>query len=227
MAPLHLATRVPGGSSQADPGSSDMHATKHQDNGRKERIDCRWRSYVESFVTAVALNSCYFFPSHLLHSISLRPLPFDPYRTVTWKKSTVFGFVVELTCDKPHHPTCCIVLRVVQAPEADLKWGGHGLSEVSWAPKGSRIRGPGDLSREKLKIKTEMLISGHFSGYSELHRTRIIIYAHAWTNCHVHVQCTCTCTCTWLRCNLPPPIRRYVIVCFFACTVTLVVIHTA
>ena len=25
---------------------------------------------------------------------------------------------------------------IAGAPEADLKWGGHGLSEVSWAPKG-------------------------------------------------------------------------------------------
>ena len=46
-------------------------------------------------------------------------------------------------------------------PEADLKWGGHGLSEVSWAPKGPRIGGGGG----ELKIKTKMLISGHFSGF--------------------------------------------------------------
>ena len=59
------------------------------------------------------------------------------------------------------------------APGADLKWGGHGLSEVSRAPKGRQSRGPGAVPWEKLKIKTKMLISGHFSGYSELHRTRI------------------------------------------------------
>ena len=27
------------------------------------------------------------------------------------------------------------------APEADLKWGGHGLLEVSWAPKGPQSGG--------------------------------------------------------------------------------------
>ena len=68
---------------------------------------------------------------------------------------------------------------ITGAVEADLKWDGHGLSEESWAPKGPCIWGSGALPGKKLKNETKMLISGHFSGYSELHRTRIIIYAYA------------------------------------------------
>ena len=55
-------------------------------------------------------------------------------------------------------------------PEADLKWGGHGLSEASWG---------GGLPGKNFENETKLLISGHFSGYSELdlHCTRICLPA--------------------------------------------------
>ena len=85
----------------------------------------------------------------------------------------------------------------------------YGLSEVSWAPNGS-----GGPPAGKLKIKTEMLISGHFSGYSELQCSCIttlythIIYAHAMymialqlvtSNPDTHARSTCMLLC--LHCH--------------------------
>ena len=67
-------------------------------------------------------------------------------------------------------------------PEADLKWGGHGSPEVSWAPKGPS---PG----KKLKIKTKILISGHFSElHVYLHCTRQgVIQWHCTTLWYMHI----------------------------------------
>ena len=47
-------------------------------------------------------------------------------------------------------------------------------------PKGAPNLGSGALSQEKIENETKMLISGHFSGYSELHNIHFmhIIYAH-------------------------------------------------
>ena len=68
-------------------------------------------------------------------------------------------------------PSSNIVMYYSGAPEADLKWGGYGLLEVLWAPKAP--------PRENLKFKTKHLISGNFSGYSELDlRCKPITSAH-------------------------------------------------
>ena len=98
--------------------------------------------------------------------------------------------------------------------KADLNWGGHGLSEVSWAPNTLEVQRPSPGKKRKLKFKS--LVLGIFQG------------AIFWATS----TCTwCTRVClrarvnwlpsasTWLRCNLSPPIWISKHTCFFACTI--------